>query len=88
MLAAGETAPDFTLNSQDGTPITLSQFRGRTVVLYFYPKANSLGCTIETREFQQTLPEFASHDTAVLGISVDEVGAQQRFSERCAVKFP
>ncbi|MHB1435717.1 MAG: peroxiredoxin [Thermoplasmata archaeon] len=88
MLTTGAAAPDFTLPSQDGTPITLSQFRGKTVVLYFYPKANSLGCTIETREFQRTLPEFASRNTVVLGISVDPVGEQHRFSERCALGFP
>ncbi len=88
MLSAGVEAPDFTLPSQDGTPVTLSQFRGKNVVLYFYPKANSMGCTIETREFQRTLPEFVSKNTAVLGISVDPIGEQHRFSDRCGLGFP
>ncbi len=88
MLTVGSIAPDFTLASQDGTRITLSQFRGKTVVLYFYPKANSLGCTIETREFQRTLPEFASRNVMVLGISVDPVDDQHRFSEKCSLGFP
>ncbi|MFG1530317.1 MAG: peroxiredoxin [Thermoplasmata archaeon] len=88
MLGVGDSAPDFTLSAADGRPITLSQFRGKNVVLYFYPKANSLGCTIETREFQRTLPEFASKNAVVLGISVDPVGEQQRFSQRCALDFP
>jgi len=88
MLAVGDAAPDFTLPAEDGRPVTLSQYRGKNVVLYFYPKANSLGCTIETREFQRSLPEFESKNTVVLGISVDPVGDQQRFSQRCALDFP
>jgi peroxiredoxin Q/BCP len=88
MLAVGDAAPDFTLPAPDGSSITLSQYRGKYVVLYFYPKANSLGCTIETREFQRTLPEFASKNTVVLGISVDPVGEQQRFAQHCALDFP
>ena len=88
MIAVGDAAPDFTLPAPDGSSITLSQYRGKYVVLYFYPKANSLGCTIETREFQRTLPEFASKNMVVLGISVDPVGEQQRFAQRCALDFP
>jgi thioredoxin-dependent peroxiredoxin len=88
MLSAGMEAPDFTGTAADGTRLTLSSFRGRPVVLYFYPKANSFGCTIEARGFSEHYAEFQTAGIAVVGVSVDSVDSQKRFAERCAIPFP
>jgi peroxiredoxin Q/BCP len=88
MIRIGEPAPEFSLPASDGSWVSLSQLRGQIVVLYFYPKANSLGCTLETQEFQRSLPKFSSRNAAVIGISVDSTEAQKKFSDRCALRFP
>jgi thioredoxin-dependent peroxiredoxin len=88
MLAAGVQAPDFTGTAADGTSFTLSSLRGRPVVLYFYPKANSLGCTVEARGFSEHYAEFQTAGIAVVGVSVDSVESQRRFVEKCAIPFP
>jgi thioredoxin-dependent peroxiredoxin len=88
VLSVGEAAPDFTGTTADGTPLAFSSFRGRPVVLYFYPKANSLGCKIETRGFTEHYPEFEKAGIAVVGVSVDSVEAQKRFQEKCHVPYP
>lgn len=88
MLAAGVEAPDFTASTADGAPFTLSSLRGRPVVLYFYPKANSPGCTLEARGFTEHFPDFLRAGIAVVGVSVDTVEAQARFRERCAIPYP
>lgn len=88
MLSAGAEAPDFTGPASDGTSFTLSSLRGRPVVLYFYPKANSPGCTVEARGFSEHFPDFVRAGVAVVGVSADTVESQARFREKCAVPFP
>ncbi len=88
MLAVGEVAPDFTGNVPNGSPLTLSSLRGRPVVLYFYPKANTLGCTIEARAFSERFDDFERGGVAVVGVSVDPDSAQRAFADRCGIPFP
>ena len=88
MLAAGEIAPDFSGVGADGSTVSLSSYRGHPLVLYFYPKANTTGCTIEAREFTSHFPEFQRAGVAVVGVSVDSVESQRSFVEKCAIPFP
>ena len=88
MLSVGAEAPDFTGTVADGSLLALSSFRGRPVVLYFYPKANSYGCTIEARGFSEHYAEFQAAGIAVVGVSVDSVESQRRFAAKCAIPFP
>src|ERR1700758_3012321 len=69
--SAGTAAPDFTLNSQDGQPLSLHDLRGKWVVLYFYPKDFTSGCTIEAHNFQRDAAKYGEKHTVVLGVSVD-----------------
>jgi len=80
-LAPGETAPDFTLPGDEGD-ITLSAFRGRTVVLYFYPKDDTEGCTREAQEFTALTAQFAKADTVVIGVSKDSVRRHANFRKK------
>jgi len=73
MPALGEPAPDFTLRSDDGRQLSLKDFRGKKVVLYFYPKDDTSGCTTESCEFRDLVPRFAKVNAQVLGISPDGV---------------
>lgn len=86
-LAPGDTAPDFTLNDQHGTPITLSELRGERVVLYFYPEAMTPGCTTEACDFRDNLNSFASAGVRVVGVSKDPVDKLARFAERDGLNF-
>lgn len=88
MLAAGEVAPEFSGTTADGAPISLASFRGRPTVLYFYPKANTMGCTQEARGFSEHFTEFQRAGVAVIGVSVDSVEAQRSFAEKCSIPFP
>ncbi len=88
MLAVGEQAPDFTGATADGSSLSLSSLRGRPVVLYFYPKANTAGCTLEARGFTEHYPEFQRAGVAVIGVSVDSVDAQKSFVDKCSIPFP
>ncbi len=83
----GSMAPDFTLNSQDGNPITLSQFRGKWVVLYFYPRDMTKGCTIEAHNFQRDQPKFQALNSVVLGVSVDDTKSHQEFCTKEGLTF-
>lgn len=78
----GEPAPDFELPDQDGNPVRLSSLRGKTVVVYFYPKADTPGCTREAIDFSRLLPAFDKAGTAVLGVSADPVPAQDKFKKK------
>jgi thioredoxin-dependent peroxiredoxin len=85
--AAGGAAPDFTLPSQDGTSISLKDFRGKWVVLYFYPKDFTSGCTVEAHNFQRDQEQYAQRNTVVLGVSVDSVDSHKRFCAKEGLNF-
>lgn len=83
----GQTAPEFTLPSQEGTNISLNQYRGKWVVLYFYPKDQTSGCTIEAHNFQQDMSKFEALNAVVLGVSVDSVKSHQAFCAKDGLHF-
>ena len=87
MLQIGMTAPDFTLPDKDGNPVTLSNLRGRKVVLYFYPKDNTPGCTRQACAFAGSFSEFERRGIAVVGISKDSVASHQKFAEKYSLPF-
>ena len=84
----GDEAPDFKLQTDDGSEITLGDFRGRPVVLYFYPKDDTSGCTVQACEFRDTLPRFDEAGSLVLGISPDPVQSHQKFKQKYDLNFP
>lgn len=88
MLGVGELAPDFSAPTQSGATLSLAALRGRPVVLYFYPKANTAGCTLETRGFAELYPSFQKAGMELVGISVDSVATQHGFADRCGASFP
>jgi len=79
MPAVGQSAPGFTLPSQTGAQISLSSFAGKWVVLYFYPKDMTPGCTIEAHNFQASQPQFTAKNAVILGVSVDSAASHQQF---------
>lgn len=84
-LQVGDVVEDFTLPDQDGNPVSLSDFAGKTVVLFFYPKADTPGCTIEACEFRDSFPQFGKlkdQGVVVLGISRDTPKAQKKFKDK------
>jgi len=87
MLEVGTQAPEFSLPDQDGKTHQLSDYRGKWIVLYFYPKALTPGCTTETCNFQETLPGFKEADAVILGMSKDPVNKQKKFAEKYGVEF-
>ncbi len=87
MPAEGQMAPTFTLPSQEGTPISLDQYRGKWVVLYFYPKDMTSGCTIEAHKFQDALPQFDAKNAVILGVSVDTVESHKQFCAKDSLTF-
>jgi len=87
MPSAGSAAPGFTLPSQEGSPVTLKDFRGKWVVLYFYPKDQTPGCTREAHNFQVDQPKFAARNAVVLGISVDSVESHKAFCSKEGLNF-
>jgi thioredoxin-dependent peroxiredoxin len=87
MLAAGDTAPDFTLPDQDGEELTLSDLRGHTVVLYFYPRADTPGCTVQACGVRDRGGEYAEAGARVIGVSPDEFEAVKKFAEKFDLDF-
>ena len=87
-LKVGDKAPGFTLNSDDGKEISLKDFLGRRVVLYFYPRASTPGCTIEACDFRDLMPKFSKLDALVLGVSADPIKALQNFKAKQKLNFP
>ena len=87
MIEIGMKAPDFTLPDKDGSPVTLSSLRGRKVVIYFYPKDNTPGCTRQACAFAQSYGEFEKRGITVIGISKDSVASHQRFAEKYSLPF-
>jgi thioredoxin-dependent peroxiredoxin len=83
----GAAAPDFTLNSQEGKPVTLHDFRGKWVVLYFYPKDMTSGCTIEAHNFQRDLAKYDAKNAVILGVSVQDEKTHQEFCTKESLTF-
>jgi thioredoxin-dependent peroxiredoxin len=87
MLAEGDPAPDFTLGSDSGEEVTLSSFRGKPVVLYFYPKDDTPGCTRQACGIRDAWGEFQRAGAEVLGISADSQASHERFKEKYSLPF-
>jgi peroxiredoxin Q/BCP len=87
-LTPGDQAPDFTLPDADGNPVSLSSYRGRQVIVYFYPAAMTPGCTKEACDFRDRQPDLAGADTAVLGISPDKPEKLAKFRDKEKLTFP
>ncbi len=87
-VKVGQRAPDFTLTSTDGTTVQLADCRGKKVVLYFYPKDDTPGCTKEACSFQEHRKQVADFNAVVLGVSRDSVSSHQRFAGKYGLSFP
>src|ERR1017187_2813028 len=85
--SVGTAAPDFKLTSQEGAQVSLKDFRGKWVVLYFYPKDFTTGCTIEAHNFQRDLAQYEQIKTVILGLSVDTVDSHQQFCTKEGLSF-
>jgi|SRR5450432_664522 peroxiredoxin Q/BCP len=85
--AVGTAAPDFTLNSQDGKPVSLHDFKGKWVVLYFYPKDMTTGCTIEAHNFQRDLSKYDGKNAVILGVSMQDEKSHQEFCAKEGLNF-
>jgi len=83
----GQSAPDFSLPSQDGSVVGLKDFRGKWVVLYFYPKDNTHGCTVEAHNFQRDLEKYTQNNAVIVGVSVDSSGSHQDFCAKQGLTF-
>ena len=87
MLEVGTKAPDFTLPDQNGDLHSLSEYRGKKVILYFYPKDNTAGCTKQACGFAERYPQFIENGAVVLGISKDSVASHKKFEEKYGLPF-
>src|SRR6202789_765466 len=85
--SVGSIAPDFTLTSQEGTPVSLKDYRGKWVVLYFYPKDFTSGCTIEAHNFQRDLDHYTQKNAVIVGVSVDDVDSHKGFCTKEGLNF-
>jgi peroxiredoxin Q/BCP len=85
--AVGDKAPAFSLSSQDGSPVTLEQNKGKWVVLYFYPKDMTPGCTLEAHNFQRDLEKYRKVNAVVLGVSLDSVDSHKEFCTKESLAF-
>ena len=88
MIEEGKPAPDFSLVLDDGRTVSLKDFRGKKVVLYFYPKDDTPGCTVEACAFRDTLPDVSSAGAVVLGVSRDDTASHRKFKEKYHLNFP
>ena len=88
MIDAGGPAPDFTLDDQDGKPVTLSDLRGRWVLVYFYPKADTPGCTAQACSARDHSADYEAANAVVLGVSPDSVAALRAFADKYGLAFP
>ena len=87
MLKTGDAAPEFVLPDADGKTVSLKDFRGRKIVLYFYPKDNTPGCTRQACAFAENYTAFKSRDIAVIGISKDSVASHRKFADKYDLPF-
>jgi thioredoxin-dependent peroxiredoxin len=88
MVKEGDQAPEFDLPGDDGSRVRLSELRGSKVILYFYPKDNTSGCTTEACEFRDALPRIEEAGALVLGVSPDPISSHARFKEKHDLNFP
>jgi peroxiredoxin Q/BCP len=87
MIEEGKKAPDFKLKNQEGKTFSLSDFKGKSVVLYFYPKDNTSGCTKEACNFRDEFPKFKNINAVILGVSPDSVESHKKFAEKYNLQF-
>ncbi len=87
MLRKGSKAPDFRLKGSDGRMHRLAEFKGKRIVLYFYPRDNTPGCTIEAKGFNKSLPRFRKSGVEVIGVSNDGISSHRSFRSKCSLKF-
>jgi len=87
VLAEGDVAPDITLPSSSGKSVKLSSLKGKQVVLYFYPKDDTSGCTVEACGFRDNMPKFEGLDAVVLGVSKDSLDSHSRFIDKYSLNF-
>jgi thioredoxin-dependent peroxiredoxin len=87
LLEPGAKAPDFKTTDQNGDTVSLKDFRGRKVVLYFYPKDDTPGCTVEACNFRDNLPDFEALNATVLGVSVDSEASHRKFADKYDLPF-
>ena len=87
MVSEEEEAPNFTLQADDGKEVSLSDYRGKKVVLYFYPKDDTPGCTSEAKAFRDSIDEFISEDIVILGVSKDSIQSHQKFKKKYGLPF-
>lgn len=87
-LAPGDVAPEFTLPDADGNPVSLSDYRGRRVILYFYPAAMTPGCTTQANDFSNALEDLVAAGVAVLGVSPDKPEKLRKFADNEGLNFP
>jgi thioredoxin-dependent peroxiredoxin len=88
MLKAGDKAPNFRSTADDGSTVSLADYKGRNLVLYFYPKADTTGCTSEAIQFRDALKEYEEANAAIVGVSGDSVAAQAKFKAKYDLNFP
>lgn len=88
MINVGDRAPDFSLPSTDGALFTLKDHRGKKVVLYFYPKDNTPGCTKEACSFRDVFAEFQKNNAIIVGVSTDSIASHQNFASKYKLPFP
>jgi len=87
MINEGELAPNFTLQADDGSPVSLRNYKGKKVVLYFYPKDETPGCTTEALGFKEAVAEFEKEGAVILGVSIDSVESHRKFKEKHELPF-
>ena len=88
MLKEGDQAPHFEVLADDGRKVTLADYRGKNLILYFYPKANTPGCIHEANGFRNMIADFQAQNTEIAGVSADDVEAQSKFSKKLNLNFP
>jgi peroxiredoxin Q/BCP len=88
MLKPGDKAPDFRLTTEEGKEVSLKDFKGKRVLVYFYPRASTPGCTVEACEFRDLRPKFEKQDVVVLGVSADAEKALASFKKKQNLNFP
>lgn len=87
MLSEGDVAPDVTLDTSEGRSVKLSSLRGQKLVLYFYPRDDTPGCTQEAKDFTNLAPDFAAADTRIIGVSKDSVASHTKFADKFAIPY-